>query len=203
MPEACTAPQFSLFRFAEQDVHETQKKPLHSDSPLTLMCRYSDRVPELLAREVKVFKLFEAGQRQKELLPGMCSLLRYPAVNLALTSPSSLPGCPIQSSGSKTFYGYQFRNKWGNLIELVGRAPSTKTISCSDAQGAHLIEAVGDPRDFQMLRRELSTSENKRSAEMRNVVQKWQTLGLSDADIVDDAATIVAVVNERIRRIKS
>jgi len=70
-PEACTAPQFSLFRFAEQDVRDTQKKPLHWDSPLTVMCRYSDRVPELLASQVKVFKLFEAGQTQQELLPGM------------------------------------------------------------------------------------------------------------------------------------
>jgi len=70
-PEACTAPQFSLFRFAEQDVREAQKKPLHWDSPLTVMCRYSERVPELLARGVKVFKLFEAGQAQQELLPGV------------------------------------------------------------------------------------------------------------------------------------
>jgi hypothetical protein len=121
---------------------------------------------------------------------------------LALTFSFS-QGCPIQSSGSKIFYGYQFRNKWGNLIELVGRAPSAKTISCIDAQGAHLIEAVGDPKDFQMLRRGLSTAEDKRNAEMRSAVQKWQALGLTDADIVDDAATIVAVVNERIRRARS
>ena len=129
-------------------------------------------------------------------------MLSHPGVDLGLTSYSAPLGCPIQSSGSKIFYGYQFRNKWGNLIEFVGRAPSAKTISCIDAKGGHLIEAVGDPRDFQMLCRGLSTAENKRDTAMHNVVQKWQALGLTGLDIVDDAATIMAVVNERIKRAK-
>lgn len=71
MPEPSKKPTFSLLRMTEQDIRETRKKPLHWDSPLTLTSRYCDRTPELPARQVKVSKLFEAGQKQQDLLPGM------------------------------------------------------------------------------------------------------------------------------------
>ena len=63
-----------------------------------------------------------------------------------------------------------------------------------------MVEAMGSPKEFQLLRHGLSTSEKKRNIGMRKAVQKWQALGLTDEDIVDDASTIMAVVNERIKR---
>jgi len=59
---------------------------------------------------------------------------------------------------------------------------------------------MSSPKEFQLLRYGLLIAEKKRNIGMRRAVQKWQALGLTDEDIVDDTITITAIVNERIKR---
>jgi len=73
------------------------------------------------------------------------AVLYYDRVtNFCLCSELSNPVRWIQTLPSN----HQFREKLGNFIKLVGRAPSTKGISCIYGYGAHLWEAVLQPAGF-------------------------------------------------------
>lgn len=50
------------------------------------------------------------------------------------------------------------------------------------------------------MRQGLKLSPDKQDAEMKKAAKKWTDLGFTEADLVDDRETLVAVVNDRIRR---